>query len=176
MSAEYTCSMIQEKNIILDEPAILQKLKRIAFEIYENNFQESELVIAGISGTGYELAQLIYEDLKSISPFSLQLVQIQINKEAPLTSDIQIDCEVQSLSNKSLVIVDDVLNTGKTFVHSLKPFLKIEIKKIQTAVLVNRSHRTFPIATDYTGYELSTTIKQHIKVVLNANEKKVYLY
>jgi pyrimidine operon attenuation protein/uracil phosphoribosyltransferase len=80
------------------------------------------------------------------------------------------------LRNKVIVLLDDVLNTGRTLAYSLKPFLNVEIKKLHTAVLVDRNHKQFPIAADYIGYALSTTIQEHIEVVLEDNERfGVYL-
>ena len=168
--------MLKEKNLILNERQVLQKIKRISFEIYENNFQEKELVIAGISGTGYTLAEMIYNEMEKITPFHLHILKINLNKDNPLKSDISVDHDISNLEKKTIIIIDDVLNTGRTFLASMKPFLSVEVNKIQTAVLVNRSHKNFPIAADYTGYELSTTINEHIKVILEPDHKAVYLY
>lgn len=168
--------MLKEQNLILNERQVLQIIKRISYEIYENNFQEKELVIAGITGTGYTLAEMIFKEMEKITPFHLQLLKITLNKETPLDSDISLDINIADLEHKTIIIVDDVLNTGRTFLLSMKPFLSIEVNKIQTAVLVNRSHKNFPIAADYTGYELSTTINEHIKVILEPDHKAVYLY
>lgn len=168
--------MIKKSALILDNRQLVQKIKRIAYEIYEDNFSETELVIAGIDGTGYIFAEMLAEFLDEISPFKITLTKVSLNKAEPLKSAVALDQDLQKMNGKCIVITDDVLNTGKTFLQSLKPFLNVDVKKIQTAVLVNRSHKQFPIAADYTGYELSTTINEHVKVSLEKDTMGVYLY
>lgn len=168
--------ILENKSQILDEKAIRRKIKRIAYEIFERNFQEKELVLAGVVGTGYNFAKLLYNELNEISPFEIQLTKITLNKQAPLSGDVSLDCEVNQMQNKTIIVIDDVLYTGRTFMQSLKPFLGIEINKIETAVLINRSHKMFPIAADFVGYELSTTVKETIKVVLDEEKLAVFLY
>jgi pyrimidine operon attenuation protein / uracil phosphoribosyltransferase len=168
--------MMKDSALILDEQQVVQKIKRIAYEIYENNFTETEVVVAGIDGTGYIFAKMLVEFLDGISPFQIILTKVSLNKAEPLKSDVFLDQDIQKINGKCIVITDDVLNTGKTFLQSLKPFLNADVKRIQTAVLVNRSHKQFPIAADYTGYELSTTINEHVKVSLEKGSMGVYLY
>lgn len=161
---------------ILDRKQTLQKIKRIAYEIYENNFQEEEVVLAGIYDKGYLFAQMLQRELTAISPLRVRLVKISLEKFSPVQSAVSLDCPAGHLRHKSIVVVDDVLNTGRTLMHSLQPLLQIEIKKIQIAVMVDRSHRTFPVAAGYVGYSLSTTIQEHIEVVLEEGERfGVYL-
>ncbi len=167
----------QEKPIILDHVAIKRKIRRIAFEIYEHNFAEKEIVIAGIKDTGFTLANLIAAQVREVSPLSCMVGSITLDKSATLQSEVILSLSEAELSEKTVVIVDDVLNTGKTLVHSLKPFLKIHLHKLQVAVLVNRGHRSFPVSPDFVGYELSTTVSQHIEVDLqNQEAMAVYLY
>jgi len=154
----------------------MQKVRRMAFEIYENNFQEKEIVIAGVCEKGIMLAELLFAELKDISPIKLKLVKIDLDKVNPMSSEISINCDTNTLRNKTIILVDDVLNTGKTFAYSMRPFLNIKVKKIEVAVLVNRNHTQFPISSNYTGYELSTTLNEHVEVVLNKRKKEVYLH
>ncbi len=162
--------------LILDRKQTLQKIRRIAYEVYENNFQEREIVLAGIYDKGYSFACLLQQELASVSPLEVKLVKISLDKFQRLQSEVTLDCPVTDLQQKSIIILDDVLNTGRTLVHSLKPFLGVEVKKIQTAVIVDRSHHAFPVAADYVGYSLSTTIQEHIEVVLEESERfGVYL-
>lgn len=165
-----------EKDLILNKKQILQKIKRIAFEILENNLEEKDLIIAGIEEGGYALAKMLIEELKKISTFKLHLVKITLNKKTPLQDDVKLDCDISKLRGKSILLVDDVLHTGKTFIQSMKPFLEIDVKQIQTVVLVNRDYTRFPIAANYTGIELSTTLNDHIKVDLSSDKFGVYLY
>jgi pyrimidine operon attenuation protein/uracil phosphoribosyltransferase len=166
--------MVSEKTLILDARQVQQKIKRMAFEIYEHNFKEKNVVIAGIDGQGYILAQLLLKHLQEISPLEVKLVKVSLDKLSPLQSEVTLDCELKDLKKKCIILVDDVLNTGRTFAYGMKPFLNIEVKKIETAVLVNRSHTLFPIYPQYTGYELATTIKDHVEVNLG-KETAVYL-
>jgi pyrimidine operon attenuation protein/uracil phosphoribosyltransferase len=168
--------MTEGKDLILDKDQILQKIKRIAFEILENNIGEKELVIAGIIDGGYKLAGLIAEELKKESNFKLRLVKITLDKKAPFKSKIEVDCDINTLNDKTIIIVDDVLHTGRTFVQSMKPFLEVNVKNIQTVVLVNRNHTHFPVMANYTGYELSTTLSDHVLVDLTSKDFGVYLY
>lgn len=166
--------MVEEKSLILDSRQVKQKIRRMAFEIYEHNFEEKSVIIAGIDGQGYVLAELLAKELETISPIKAKLAKVTLDKLAPQQSDVTVDCDLKEVKKKCIVLVDDVLNTGRTLVYGLKPFLSIEVKKIETAVLVNRSHTLFPIYPQYTGYELSTTIKDHVEVKLG-KEKAVYL-
>ena len=168
--------MTTKDNLVLNEKQVRQKISRIAYEIYENNYKEKKLVIAGITETGFNLAKLLIRGLKKISPFELQLVRIEIDKDDPAQGDVDLDCDLKTLKKTVIILVDDVLSTGRTFMHSMKPFLEIEVKKIETAVLVNRSHKSFPISADYKGYELSTTLNDHIEVKLEKDNFAVYLY
>jgi pyrimidine operon attenuation protein/uracil phosphoribosyltransferase len=166
--------MVADKTLILDERQVQQKIKRMAYEIFEHNFKEKGIVIAGIDGQGYILAKLLMKEVKNISPLDITLVKVTLDKLSPLQSEVTLDCNLKDLKKKCIILVDDVLNTGRTFAFGMKPFLSIEVKKIETAVLVNRSHTLFPIYPQYTGYELATTIKDHVEVRLG-NETSVYL-
>lgn len=164
-----------DTNQILSSKDVMQKIKRIAFEIYENNFSETKVVLAGIVDNGALLAKLIKEELLEISSLDVLLIEISLDKKKPTQSEIELNVDINILQNKTIILVDDVQNTGRTFAYSLKPFLNIRIKKIQTAVLVNRDHKNFPISADYIGYALSTTLKEHITVELK-DKKKIGVY
>lgn len=165
--------MVADKTLILDSRQVKQKIKRMAYEIFEHNFKEKTIVLAGISGQGYILAELLAKNVESISPLQIKLVRVTLDKLAPQQSDVTLDTDLKDLKKKCIILVDDVLNTGRTFAYGLKPFLTIEVKKIETAVLVNRSHPLFPIYPQYTGYELATTLRDHVEV--NLSEETVYL-
>jgi pyrimidine operon attenuation protein/uracil phosphoribosyltransferase len=160
---------------ILDRKKIQQKTRRIAFEIYEQNFGENEIILVGIEPMGSLFAEMLVEELKAISPMAVKFVRMTLDKFAPLQSEVKLDCSVNELEDKNIIIVDDVLNTGRTLAYGLKPFLNIPIKKLQVAVLVDRNHKSFPISADYVGYSLSTTVNQHIEVLLDDTNFGVYL-
>lgn len=168
--------MTVTQRTILTDSQVKQILRRIAFEIYENNFDEKDIVIIGVYDKGYHLAQLISNQLSAIATgVNVSLARLDIDKLHPAESEVVLDVSVDDIKGKVIVLVDDVLNTGKTFAYSLKALLDVEIKKLQIAVLVNRSHNMFPLSANYSGYELSTTLNEHVEVRLD-NEPGVYLY
>ena len=165
-----------KENLILDKNQVLQKIKRIAYEIYEHNFKEEEIIVAGVDDKGYILAQMIAGELIKIASLKTTLVKVSVDKSATVQSEVHLDCSPSLFDNKCIVLVDDVLNSGRTLAYCLRPILEYKVKKVETAVLVNRSHKLFPISADYNGYELSTTIKEHVDVRLTPDEMGVYLY
>ena len=164
-----------EKTMVLDAEVILNKVIRMAYEILENNVHEKSLVVAGIDGQGYTLAKMLVKELKKISDMELRIVRIGIDKKTPETSEVTLDAEPSELRRKAVILVDDVLNTGKIIFCSMRPFQQLLVKKMEVAVLVNRSHLLFPIQANYTGYALATTLTDHIEVVLDKNPA-VYLH
>ncbi len=164
-------------NQLLNKIQTLQKIRRIAYQIYEQNFDESAIIIAGINGEGYAFAQRLVSELKQISAIGVYIAKLTFDKQASKQPEINIESEVDTFHHKSVVLCDDVLNTGKTLAFSLHPFLSISLKKLQVAVVVDRNHPRYPIAADYVGYSLSTTLNEHIQVVLSDESKTgVYLY
>jgi len=164
-------------NQLLNRTETFQKIRRIAYQIYEQNFDESVLIIAGINGEGYRFAELLVAELTQISSLTVYIAKVSVDKQATSQPDINIESEVDTFRNKNVVLCDDVLNTGKTLAYSLRPFLSIPLKKLQVAVIVDRNHPRYPILADYVGYSLSTTLNEHIQVMLSDEEKTgVYLY
>lgn len=163
-----------QRTLVLDATNVNQKIKRIAYQIFENNFKEKVLVLAGIDGQGYSFAKLLARELESIAPVETKVVKVTLDKFAPLQGEVELDCEAKDLKKKCIVLIDDVLNTGRTLAFGMKPFLEIEVKKLEVAVLVNRSHTQFPVTPTYTGYALSTTLTDHVEVVLG-KQAAVYL-
>ncbi len=167
---------MSDTNIILNKKETLQKIKRIAYEIYERNYQEQEIVLAGIYDKGYFFAALLEKELKQLCKLKITLVKITLDKSAKSQCEVTLDTDINTLKNKVVVVTDDVLNTGRTLVYSLQPFLSVSLKKLQTAVIVNRSHNNFPVSPDYIGYSLSTTLKEHIEVVFDEDKFGVYMH
>ena len=161
-------------NRIKDGHAIKSSLKRIAYQIYENNIEENSIVIVGIGDRGKILSSLIGNSIKSICDLNLIFVSLSI-KKINLLNVIESDISLDEIKNKSIIIVDDVLNTGSTLIYAVSYFLKIPVKKIQTAVMVNRNHKKFPIKADFKGISLSTSVNEHISVILEGNETGIYL-
>lgn len=165
-----------ETNLILNKKETLQKIRRIAYQVYEHNYQETEIVVAGIYDKGYFFAELLVKELKQLCPLEIILVKITLDKSAKSQCEVALDTNIELLHNKVVVVTDDVLNTGRTLVYSLQPFLSIPLKKLQTAVIVNRSHNNFPVSPDYIGYSLATTLKEHIDVVFEEQNFGVYMH
>ncbi|WP_088324802.1 phosphoribosyltransferase domain-containing protein [Polaribacter tangerinus] len=166
--------MTVTKNVILDTLQINQKVKRIAYEIYENNSNEKVVIIAGIIGNGFVLANKIAAVLKEISTLEVVLCEVNINKKKPL-QPITTSLEVTDYKNKPLVLVDDVLNSGTTLIYGIKHFLEVPLKRFKTAVLVNRNHKKYPVKADFKGISLSTSIKEHVQVTFNGAESSAFL-
>jgi pyrimidine operon attenuation protein/uracil phosphoribosyltransferase len=167
--------MIDHKTLVLNHRQIQQKITRMAYEIYERNSTENQVIFAGISGMGKILAELLANKLKEISPLEVESIEVLVDKMSQVQGEITLSENID-IENKCLILVDDVLNTGKTLAFALKPFLEIPIKKMELAVLVNRSHKLFPVSPDYTGLELSTTLNEHIAVNLSNQNYSVHLH
>lgn len=164
------------RTLVLNSKQIQQKINRIAYEIYENNYDEKDIIIAGIAGNGYLLAKRIADVLKDISPIKINLIEIIIDKEDPISHKIEIAVSEKELKNKVIILVDDVLNSGKTMIFGAKPFLISPVKRLTTVVLVDRGHNRYPIKADFVGVSLSTTLQEHITVEIDKKGKEaVYL-
>ncbi|WP_420385248.1 phosphoribosyltransferase family protein [Roseivirga sp.] len=160
---------------ILEKAQIDQIIRRMAYEIYENNYDVKKIFLAGIDSNGVKISEMIKKEVNAISDIQVELIRIDIDKDAQSQPVVSFSKE-PDVPNFTMVVVDDVLNSGRTMVYALDPFLKMPVRNIQTAVLVNRTHKRFPIAVDYKGFELGTTIEEHIHVKLDEEEYSVYLY
>ena len=162
--------------LILDKKQIDQKINRIAYQILEDNLDEKEIVLAGIWDRGYKLAIRLKKVLQEITTIKVILLRIDLEKEKSKLI-AKTDLNETEWRNKVIILVDDVLNSGKTLAYGLGVFLNTPHKKIRTAVLVDRSHKIFPIATDFVGLEVSTILKEHVGVVIDVEgeEDRVYL-
>jgi len=160
-----------KKTQILADSQVKQIIKRIAYQIFENHFTDKSIILAGVEGNGTYIAQLIHDELVSITSIKVQQIIISLDKQNPTGSGVHLSDEKIKLSDKNVVVVDDVLNTNRTLVYALTPFIRARAKRIQVVVLVDRNHKKFPVAADYIGLQLSTTLQEHIEV--NIEKKKV---
>ena len=162
-------------SLILSGDDVNKKLERIAFQIIEQYYEEKELFIVGIGDNGFLLAKKLKVLLSKNSLQSeVKLIELKINKKQPLKSKVVLNPET-SFNNKKIILIDDVLNSGKTLMHAAAFLLSQDIKKMNTVVLVDRRHRQFPIKADWVGLTLSTTIQENIRVDISDNETLVYL-
>jgi pyrimidine operon attenuation protein/uracil phosphoribosyltransferase len=168
--------MAESQLLILDKAQIQQKINRIAYQILEDNLDEQEIVLAGIWDRGYKLASRLKLVLSKISDLKITMLRIDLDRlNSKLVANTDLD--ESQWKNKVIILVDDVLNSGKTLAYGLGVFLNTPHKKIRTVVLVDRSHKIFPIATDFVGLQLATILKEHVDVVMDVEgeEDRVYL-
>jgi pyrimidine operon attenuation protein / uracil phosphoribosyltransferase len=159
--------MTAEKKYILNKEVAAKKMRRMAYEILENNLDEKEIVLAGIRGSGSVVAYNIEKILKEISSLKIETITISLEKKQP--EEIMLS-KAMDFTGKVIIVIDDVSNSGKTMLYALKPFINYHPKKIQTLVLVERSHNSFPVRPDYVGLILATTMQEHIYVEVAGNE------
>jgi len=168
--------MSEKQLLILNQQQIQQKIDRMAYQILEDNFDEEEILIAGILPSGDKIARRLKAILDEIAPFKSKLIGIELDK---LSTKLKatIDFEIEDCNNKVIILVDDVLNSGKAMAYGFGVFLDVPLKKLRTAVLIDRNHKKFPMNTDYTGLALSTVLREHVDVVRDeeGEEDAVYL-
>lgn len=162
------------KTKIVDAAQVKKIIRRMAYQIYERNFEAKELVLAAISGQGIEVSKQLAEELGEISKIKVQLLEILIYKDNPTVKDTLVKPDIK-LNGKTIIMVDDVLNTGRTLVYSMMPFLEAKVKSVQVAVLVDRNHPSFPVNADYKGISLQTTLQEHVSVEIEKKKINVYL-
>ncbi|WP_405416090.1 phosphoribosyltransferase family protein [Maribacter sp. Asnod1-A12] len=160
---------------ILSHQQIQHKIERIAYQIYEANVSEEEIIIAGIEGGGLQFAKKIVAKLKKITESKIILCKLSMDKKDPLSSGVTTSLPDDEFLNKSVVIVDDVLNSGTTLIYGVHHFLKTPLKQLKTAVLVNRNHKKYPVKADYKGISLSTSLQEHVNVLFETKNDRVYL-
>lgn len=148
---------------ILDHTAIQHKIKRIAFQIYESNVNEEEIILAGIANNGYKFAERLADVLSEISPIKTTLCKVTMDKKNPLGT-VETSMSQEEYKYKSVILIDDVLNSGTTLVYGVKHFLNVPLKRFKTAVLVNRNHKKYPVKADFKGISLSTSLNESVKV------------
>ena len=164
-----------DKKKILDNLQINKKIKRISLQIIECNIEEKEIVLVGIKKNGYLLAKKILDELKKNTDFSFKICSLKINKKQPIDS-ISCSLDISDYKNKSIIIVDDVLNSGSTLMYAVKYFLETQIKQLKTVVLVDRNHKKFPIKADFKGTSLSTAIQNHVEVRFEEDKIEAFLH
>ncbi|QNJ96634.1 phosphoribosyltransferase family protein [Constantimarinum furrinae] len=166
--------MTSTSTIILDKKKIAHTIKRIAYQIYETNVSEKEVIIAGIKENGYVLAKKLKNQLEAISPLKVNLCEVQIDKKKP-TNPIRTSIAASEYKNKSVVLVDDVLHSGTTLIYGVRHFLDVPLKQFKTAVLVDRNHKKYPVKADFKGISLSTSISENVSVIFEKNNDRAVL-
>lgn len=161
---------------ILSKEQISQKIRRLAIEILEHNYDAKEIYLAGINNNGMGFAKLIMKEISGLSDLKIHLISIKLNPAKPISEPVTLSIDPAELKNKVIIIVDDVANTGRTIFYSYKAFMEVVPKKMEVAVLIDRKHKSFPVKVDYLGLSLATTLKNNIDVrIQNKKEQAVYL-
>ncbi|NLN25154.1 MAG: phosphoribosyltransferase [Bacteroidetes bacterium] len=166
--------MQTDKTIILTSTQIEHKIRRIAFQTYESNIEEKTVVIAGIVENGYKIAQKLKSAVESISDIKVILCEVHIDKKNPLNT-ISTSIPSDEYKEQSIVLVDDVLHSGTTLIYGVRHFLNVPLKRFKTAVLVNRSHKKYPVKADFKGISLSTSFNENVKVIIDDADMQVIL-
>jgi pyrimidine operon attenuation protein/uracil phosphoribosyltransferase len=160
---------------ILNTKEIEQKLKRLAWQVYEKNSSEKEIILVGISKRGLILAKELAQHINDISSIKTQIAQLELDKDNPYNKEVAVNLTEEEYSGKVVILVDDVLNSGKTLIYAAKHFLTTPLTRLATMVLVDRNHNRYPIKADYVGLSLATTLQEYISVDLEGKEKGVFL-
>lgn len=151
------------KSIILNHKEITHKTRRIAFQVLENNYDAKEIILAGVNGNGFIFSKLLKKNLEEISDIKITLCELTLDKKNPLTP-CTTSLSTDEYKNKNVVLIDDVLSSGKTLIYGVKHFLDVPLACFKTAVLVNRNHKEYPVKADFKGISLSTSLQEHIEV------------
>lgn len=162
-------------NIILQPEQVKQKIRRLAFQIWEANFDEQRILLAGVKNRGLQLAELLAADLREISGLQVEVTYIRLNKQNPVFDEITTGVDPADWRDGVVVVVDDVAHTGRTLLYALKPFMGQLYKRLQIAVLVDRAHKTYPVHADFMGLSLATTLQDTVEIVFEKDGVKVAL-
>ena len=163
------------KSKILNIEEINQKLKRLAWQVYEKNSAEKEIIVVGISERGLILAKQLVGLIQEISNIKTKIAHLELDKDNPYNKEVSLQLEEKEYASKVVILVDDVLNSGKTLMYAAKHFLTTRLASLSIMVLVDRNHNRYPIKADYIGLSLSTTLQEYINVDLKGTDKGVYL-
>lgn len=161
---------MDSKNLIFNHNDIQNKIKRISLEVYEEVFNDKKLTVFGISKNGYEIAKKIKTFIEEFSNLKIDIYKIEVfNEEKGHTIKIKEKFEI---NNSSVLLVDDVSQSGRTLQFVISYLINLNPSKIKTSVIVNRDQTLFPVKIDFSGVKLSTSVNEHIDFIIN--EKKEF--
>lgn len=156
--------------IVLNKAQIQQKTERIAFEIIENTFEQPKIYMAGIQGNGYLFAERLVAQLSNHTDQEIVLIKITVDKTSPIEKAVAFSIPASELENGTVILVDDVINSGRTMIYAVKALLEKPLALLKVATLVNRTHRRYPVQADFVGVDISTTLQDNIVVELVGDE------
>lgn len=161
---------MDSKNLIFNNKDIHNKIKRISLEVYEEVFNDKKLTVFGISKNGYEIAKKIKNFLEEYTNLEINIYKIDILKRDK-SDEIKIE-EKYEINNSTVLLVDDVMQSGKTLQFVISNLIKFNPSKIKTSVIVNRDQTLFPVKVDFSGVKLSTSVNEHVNFIVD--EKKEF--
>jgi len=165
-----------ESRRVLDQKAIETIVLRMVYQAREQFFNFEELVIIGVEGEGYFLAEMLKSKLDEMKAFHTSLFLLKLKKHEQKRPEIGFEPKLPNLDGKPVLLVDDVLNSGRTLSYCLSPLVDFEIPSIKIAVLVERTYRKFPVSSSITGISLSTTYEENVIAVLNGPENELGVF
>mgnify|MGYP006278051421 CR=1 FL=1 len=163
---------------LMNRQRIDRALQRIAYQIVEDAHSDATIVLAGIEHRGFAVAGALQHHLQSIIGMPEAPVKLTVKKGEPNISDTDAS-RVADIENAYLVLVDDVIFSGKTMFKALRLVASDELDgEIHVAVLVDRGHRTLPVLARFVGIDIPTKLNEHVAVELDENDAldRVVLY
>ncbi|MCY4418663.1 MAG: phosphoribosyltransferase family protein [Cytophagales bacterium] len=166
-----------QKARLLDQREVLLRIRRLAYQIGERHYKSPEIFLLGVHPQGALLSELLWKFLKEISPALVhrQIVRLKKKVELPSETHFKLNIQPEKIRQKPVVIVDDVLNTGRTTTHILHHLLPHNPSSIEVTVLVERKHTIYPVKASYSGIVLHDTLNNHVSVSLD-DKKEVFLH
>ncbi len=153
---------MEGRKYVLDAEIADQKLHRMALEIAENlSGDDAPIILVGVRNSGTAIAEIIAGYARQYLPNPISVISVALDKHNPVEVTLSEDID---LNGKNIIVTDDVSNSGKTLMYALKPLLNFLPKHIQTLVLVERMHKSFPVKPDYVGSSIATTSQDFIEV------------
>lgn len=164
----------RKETLVLNAQDIEHKIQRIALQIHEQAYGKEALVLVGISGSGFALAERVFDALKKLNPGVDTLHVLNMDKTDVWNMEkYHCDLDIKALENTTVVIIDDVLNSGGTLMKAVQYFMAYPVHQIITTVLIDRRHRRYPVRADIVGLTLSTTLEEHISVSFEGSPKAI---
>lgn len=155
---------------VMDDKAIAVVVKRMAFQVLEQFHPFKQIGIIGINGMGYPLARKLAQ-LVEAQGMEVSLHKLLIDKHMDVLPSIRMEPDLRHLDGWPILLVDDVINSGRTLAYSLSSLLHLKLPLLKAAVLVERQYRNFPVSANITGITLSTTFEDNVIAVLEGNPK-----
>lgn len=163
------------KNIILNSTDISNKIRRIAFEIIENNIDEKKIFMIGLLPNGKYISEEINKIIRLNTDINTEIIFFEMDKKELSFKKIHKDFNFKILKDQVVIFIDDVMNTGTTLIYAINQILPFKPKEIQIGVLIERNFNNFPVLPNYKGLQLSTSKNEHVKVEIGKSPKVIII-